>query len=144
MSSILLRRVHAGGGFVEQQQLRFRGQGAHDLQAALVAVGQALGRLVAQARQVEDLQQLHGLRGDLPLPRRGKRGRRISELSECVLAGAGDTATRTLSNTLRDWNRRMFWKVRAMPSRVICYGLRPTQRLPGEADVAGGRADRRR
>ena len=45
----LLGRVHAGGGFVEQQQLRLRGQRADDLQPPLVAVGQALGRLVAEA-----------------------------------------------------------------------------------------------
>ena len=35
-----LRRVHAGGGFVEQEQLRPRRQGADDFEAALVAVGQ--------------------------------------------------------------------------------------------------------
>ena len=43
----LLRRVHAGGGFVEQQQLRPRGEGADDFEPALVAVGQALARQVA-------------------------------------------------------------------------------------------------
>ena len=44
----LLGRVHAGRGFVEQQQLRPCGQCADNFQAPLVAVRQALGRLVAE------------------------------------------------------------------------------------------------
>ena len=56
-----------GGGFVEQQQLRLGGQRADDFQPALVAVGQTLGRFVAELAQVEDLQQFHDLPGDLCL-----------------------------------------------------------------------------
>ena len=39
--------VHAGRGLVQQQQLGLAGQGAGDLQPALVAVGQVLGQQVA-------------------------------------------------------------------------------------------------
>ena len=42
MSSLLLRRIHAGGRLVEKQKLGLRGEGADDLQPALVAVGQRL------------------------------------------------------------------------------------------------------
>ena len=36
---LLLLRVHAGGGFVEQEQFGLGGEGAGDFQAALLAVG---------------------------------------------------------------------------------------------------------
>ena len=60
-----LLRVHAGGGFVEQQQLRPGRQRARDLQPALAAVGQARRGLAGDAIEVEDLQQLHRLFGGL-------------------------------------------------------------------------------
>ena len=41
-----LLRVHAGGGLVEQQQLRLGGERAGDLQPAPVGVREAVGRLI--------------------------------------------------------------------------------------------------
>ena len=52
--------VHAGGGLVEQKQAGVGGECAHDLQAALRAVGQAAGLVVGQALHVKDVEQLHG------------------------------------------------------------------------------------
>ena len=47
---------------------------------------------------------------------------------------------RTLSSTERLEKRRMFWKVRAMPSRVISKGSSPSMRSPlnsTEPEVSG-------
>src|SRR5260221_473669 len=51
--------VHAGGGLVERQQLRLRGERARELEAPLIAVRQATGRIVgarADADVVEKVQ----------------------------------------------------------------------------------------
>ena len=59
--------VHAGGGLVQQQQGRLRGQGPGDLQLALLAVGQGGGQLVAHVVQIDDPQQLVGVGAHLLL-----------------------------------------------------------------------------
>jgi hypothetical protein len=56
--------IQTGGGFVEQEQARAGGEGAHDFEAALFAVGQAAGGGVAEAGQVEEREQLIGAGGD--------------------------------------------------------------------------------
>lgn len=53
--------VHTGGGLVQQQQLRVRGQCAGNFQLALLAVGQLAGLVVSLLVQVKDFEQLHGL-----------------------------------------------------------------------------------
>ena len=53
-------RVHAGGGFVQQQHAGLGGQGAGDLQTALGTVGQVAGLFVPQILQVHGLQQAVG------------------------------------------------------------------------------------
>ena len=53
--------VHTGGGLVQQQQLRVRGQCAGNFQLALLAVGQLAGLVVGLLVQVKDFEQLHGL-----------------------------------------------------------------------------------
>ena len=53
--------VHAGGGLVEQQQARVRGECAHDLQAALGTIRQAARLMVRQVLHVKDRQQLKRL-----------------------------------------------------------------------------------
>jgi hypothetical protein len=55
-----LGRVHAGGGFVEQEEFRFRREAADDFEAALFAVGQALRGGVAEAAEVENIEELFG------------------------------------------------------------------------------------
>ena len=62
-----LGRVHTGGRLVQKQQLRAGGQRAHDLQAALCAVGQTARRNVGEVRHVEDVQQLQRTLGALLL-----------------------------------------------------------------------------
>ncbi len=59
-----LLRIQAGGGFVQQEQARLGGEGAHDLQAALFAVRQTAGGGVAETRQVKEGEQLVGAGGD--------------------------------------------------------------------------------
>ena len=53
ISSSRLVGVHAGGRLVQQQQLRVRGQGAGNLQLALLAVGQLAGLDVGLLVQVQ-------------------------------------------------------------------------------------------
>jgi hypothetical protein len=60
----LLGRIHAGGGFVEQEELRLGGQAADDLKPALFTVGETLGVVIAEAAEVEYLQQLLDAPGD--------------------------------------------------------------------------------
>ena len=56
-------RVHAGGRLVQQQQTRLGGQGAGDLQAALLAIGQVLGDLQLAILQAEHGQKVLGALG---------------------------------------------------------------------------------
>src|SRR6478736_4264822 len=58
-----------------------------------------------------------------------KAGSRSSDCTEWCLR-CWWKATRTLSNTVSEGNSRMFWKVRAMPSRVIWKGLSPVNERP--------------
>ena len=51
-----LLRIQAGGRLIEQQHLRLGRQCANDFQMALVAVAQAVGRLVRAVLQVEQAQ----------------------------------------------------------------------------------------
>ncbi len=77
----LLRGIHAGRRLVEQQQLRTRGEGAHDLEPALFPVGQAARGRIAEARQVKQVEQLVDpmkdarlVVGKCPRPQEGVRG----------------------------------------------------------------------
>src|SRR5581483_6290607 len=53
-----LLRVHARRWLVEQQQLRLGRQGAGDLEAALVAIGQVLGNLVGPVAEADQMEQV--------------------------------------------------------------------------------------
>ena len=57
-------RVHAGGGFVEEEKFGFRGEAANDFEAALFAVGKALGGGVAETAEVKNIEELFGALGD--------------------------------------------------------------------------------
>ena len=52
--------VHAGRGLVKQEQGRIGGQGTHNLQAALGAVGQAARAHIRQVLHVKDRQKFQG------------------------------------------------------------------------------------
>ncbi len=56
--------IHAGGGFVEQEQLGPGGEGADDFEPPLVAVGQGFGGFVAHRAEVEDAEQFVHLAAD--------------------------------------------------------------------------------
>ena len=71
-----LLRVHAGGGLVEQQELRVGGQRAGDLEPALVAVGRGCGRGGRPCRpRPDEVEQLLARSRGVALPRGGSRGR---------------------------------------------------------------------
>src|SRR5262245_29419935 len=54
----LLRRIHSGGGLVEQEQAGARSERPNDLQPALAAVWKTRAAFVFETRQSEHLQQL--------------------------------------------------------------------------------------
>ena len=64
-----LLRVHAGGRFVEEQELRLGRQCARDLEAALGAVREVARGRVRVLVELHDLQELPGLAFDLALLR---------------------------------------------------------------------------
>lgn len=51
--------VHARGGLVQEEQARLAGQGAGDLQLALLAVGEVAGEVVALVGETGELQEFH-------------------------------------------------------------------------------------
>ena len=51
------RRIHSGGGFIEQKKLWPGGERAHDLETSLVAVRQRAAGKVALGGQAEDFQE---------------------------------------------------------------------------------------
>lgn len=53
--------VHAGGGFVEQQEAGVGGEGAGDLQLALFAVGEVAGEVVGLVGEAGEGEEFHGL-----------------------------------------------------------------------------------
>src|SRR5215470_12169844 len=57
----LLRGIHSGGRFVEQEQLRSGGEGTYHFEAPLVAIGEMFRALLPLLGEVEPLQQLQGL-----------------------------------------------------------------------------------
>ena len=114
----LLGRVHAGRRLVQQQDTRLEGQGARDLQAALVAVGEVARLLFGAVGQPHQGQQFKsaGAAG-LLLGRRGRQAqhtgqqarprvdvlgnhhvherRQVAEQAD-ILEGAGDALRRDL------------------------------------------------
>ena len=57
----LFRWVHSGCRFVQQEQLGLGGQGADDLESALIAIRKAFGGLVLDPFQIEDAKQFAGV-----------------------------------------------------------------------------------
>ena len=98
---------HAGGGLIQQEDARARGQGDRDLDDALSAVGQGAGRLQRDRRQAERVEQRESLVQERVLaPQRapemparagplGERERHVVDHRECAeqlvdLEGAGE------------------------------------------------------
>ena len=57
---LLLGGVHAGGGLVQREEARLGGERARDLEAALVAVGEVLGELIAARADAHVFEKLVG------------------------------------------------------------------------------------
>ena len=62
-----LARVHARRGLVQEEERGLAGQGAGDLHAPLLAVGEVLRDLLRDAVQLEDGEEVQGLLGELLL-----------------------------------------------------------------------------
>ena len=137
----LLGRVEARGGLVEQQQLRLGRQRPGDLEPALVAVGQVAWRpRSAAARDAHELEQLACARSwPVALLARGA-AEAASSAPGTLVRWWASAPTMTFSSAVISGNSRMFWNVRAMPTRVISVRLAAADRLLArEADVALGR-----
>ena len=53
-----LLRIHAGSGFVEEQEFRLGGKGASNFQSTLCTVGKILGDFVSVSVEFENFQQI--------------------------------------------------------------------------------------
>ena len=102
-----LLRVQAGGRLIEQQHLWLGRQCPDDFQMPLVAVAQAIGRLVGAILQVEQSEQFERLAMELALLARGYCRVRSSVPGRPLRLRTWP-ASRTLSSTFRPGNRRMF------------------------------------
>ena len=140
--SVGLLLVHAAGGLVQHQQPGLGGQGPGDLQQALVAVGEVAGQLPApgpagptKASSSSDLRQ------GLPLLPALARACGAWPRGARPASGSGGRPARS-PGTERFWNRRMFWKVRAMPERHDAVRAQPRDGLALEEDLSPGPAGR--
>ena len=133
-----LVRIHARGGLVQQQQGRLRREGAGELDLRWSPwQGRLDTRSSARSRK---------LRISVRLLRPGARieaSERAADGNRSIVAetGAGRRICRptaTLSITGRSRNRRMFWKVRAIPSHAFCSG-HGCPRHPGREKRRGRR-----
>ena len=133
----LLARVHAGGGLVEQQQLRIARERARDLEPALEAVGE-VARVRARRRA-------RGRRS-AAVRARARATARSSRALRAACAAANRTRFAcmracspviTLSSADMNAKSRMFWNVRAMPSAAISLGRASADRRPSNAIAPG-------
>jgi hypothetical protein len=128
-----LVRVHACRGLVEQEQPRSERERAGHLEPPLVAVGQVARQLAGASPEPHVLEQVEALVARLAL----------LALQAGVFSTVRSTpprrwlcmATSTFSSAVMFWNRRMFWKVRAMPAWAILCGSRPVIDLPSNRTV---------
>ena len=104
---LLFGRIHAGGGFVEQQQLRPCRKCPDDLETPLVAVWQAGAALVLVFFELKDSQQLQREIRDAPASSLKYRGRRNTASTNPCFECRWHAVT-TLSNTVMLGNSRMF------------------------------------
>jgi len=104
-------------GLVEEEEGGPRGEGAPDLEAALVAIGQVAGDLVGPSPESHGVEQLRRPRPQGPLfrleaPVSRQRAPQPAPTRACM-------PTRTFSTAVMLRKRRMFWKVRQTPRAVI-------------------------
>jgi hypothetical protein len=114
--------------------LRVGGQRAGDLQAALVAVAQRAGLVVGKLADAHVVQQFLRALGDGGLF--GLEARRAEHGAQQARAGADVAPTMTFSSAVISANRRMFWKVRAMPALATsctAWACRACRQLEGAA-----------
>ena len=133
--------VHARGRFVEKQELGARGQGAGDLQAALVAVGKARGAGERGIAKPHEIQALHGVVHDAALL--GALGARAQHRAEEV---GGSAAMAADAHVVEHGQRREKPDVLERPrdaERGHALGLPaghvPLRTVAGEEDAALGR-----
>ena len=109
-----LLRVHAGGRLVEQHQRGLGGKRARKFEPPLLAEGEVGGKLVALVREAEELERAVDARARAL---REPPNQRAHGSSRLPLRGREFCATHRFCQTVSCPNRRMFWKVRAMPMR---------------------------
>ena len=106
--------VHAGRRLVEQQQRGLGGERAGKFEPPLLAEGEVGGEFVALVREVEEFERAVDLRARAAASRRASARTKFSLLALLGRNSAPPTGSARRSSCP---NRRMFWKVRAMPMR---------------------------
>ena len=83
--------VHAGDRFVEQDEIGLGRQRPHHLDPALMAVGQAAGRIIGLAGHVETVEQLEGAAPEVgDFPRGGRQAEQRGERRRALVAVEAD------------------------------------------------------
>ena len=113
---------------VQEEEARLSSQGAGDLDAALVAVGERLGAGLGEVADSKSFEQLDGGLGEPLGPRDWRRvGGRVLDR----FAADGDAVQPGGSrSTGGSPKRRMFWKVRAIPRAAMRSGESALMRSP--------------
>ena len=130
--------VHAGGGFVEEEDLGLGGEGAGDFEAALLAVGEVAGELVGAGFEAEGFEEDVG-------------GGFVLVVFELVVWGAEDGAEEAVGDGLVESDEDVFEDGEAAEEAdvlegagdagaVDLEGLFADEGFSGESDVAGGGA----
>ena len=135
-SADLLGGVHAGGGLVEREQPSARWRARARSRGGAGRRRAGAGELVGARGDAHVVEQLAARAARWPPPPRAWRG--------CAAIAPNTPACVrtcrpiiTFSSADRLANRRMFWKVRAMPSAAMRSGVEPLERArPRSATVA--------
>ena len=128
-------RGQAGGGLVEQQQLRVEREGARDLEQALLAVGQVARFLGRERAEADELEQAERARLGARRARAGSAAA-SARRSTRLLRKVWCRPTRTFCSAVISPNSCTFWNVRAMPESAMSDDVRPTTDLPANDDRA--------
>src|SRR5581483_3599130 len=131
--------VHAGRWFVQQEQLGLGGQGARDLQPALVAVRQIAGQLVGFSVQTDQVQQVESALGGALLLH--GEGRQLEDCLERVEAQPGMFADQNVLDGGHVVEQADVLEGAGDAAIDDLVGLEPDNALAGEDQLAAGRRE---
>ena len=141
---LLLRRVHARGGLVEQQEPRPRRERARDLEPALLAVGQRVGARVGEALEAEPRQQRRARCARARASRRAPARRRAARRARRERPRADQRRAHVVEHGERAEQADVLERARdAAPRRSGAAGSPPMLAARRSARARGRRVDAR-